>query len=118
MAATPERPGRLIVTADDWGYCERYNAGIEQAARAGAIDAVSAMVLRPDCDPAIAASGVEVGLHLELPDGSTFFRIAEEESAARISPRSRATRRKRSSASSAARPPTSTVTTMLTRSRR
>ena len=67
MAASAE-PGQLIVTADDWGYCRRYNAGIAEAARARAIDAVSALVLRPDCDPAIAETGVEIGLHLEPPD--------------------------------------------------
>jgi len=68
MAATADQPGQLIVTADDWGYSSSYNAGIVRAARAGAIDAVSAMVLRTDCDPAIAETGVEVGLHLELPE--------------------------------------------------
>jgi predicted glycoside hydrolase/deacetylase ChbG (UPF0249 family) len=62
---------RLIITADDWGYSRRYNAGIEEAARAGAVDAVSAMVLRPACDPApILECGVEVGLHLELPEAT------------------------------------------------
>lgn len=71
MTEHSERPGQLIVTADDWGYCRRYNAGIEEAARAAAIDAVSAMVLRPDCDPAIAESGVEVGLHLEPPESGS-----------------------------------------------
>lgn len=60
--------GVLIVTADDWGYSPRYNAGILAAARAGAVDSASAMVLRPGCDPApLLESGVEVGLHLELP---------------------------------------------------
>ena len=68
MAATPDQPGQLIVTADDWGYRARYNTGIEEAARAGAIDAASAMVLRAHCDSGIAETGVEVGLHLELPE--------------------------------------------------
>ena len=59
--------GRLIITADDWGYSPRYNAGIVEAMRSGAIDAVSALVLRPECDPApLLEAGVEVGLHLEL----------------------------------------------------
>lgn len=61
----------LIVTADDWGYSERYNAGILTAVRALAVDAVSAMVLRPACDPApLLAAGVEVGLHIEIPEGA------------------------------------------------
>jgi predicted glycoside hydrolase/deacetylase ChbG (UPF0249 family) len=61
---------RLIVTADDYGYSRRYNEGILRAAAAGAIDATSAMVLRPACDPTpIAGSGVEVGLHVERPVG-------------------------------------------------
>jgi predicted glycoside hydrolase/deacetylase ChbG (UPF0249 family) len=61
---------RLIVTADDYGYSSRYNEGILRAASAGAIDAASAMVLHGDCAPEpILASGVEVGLHIELPAG-------------------------------------------------
>jgi predicted glycoside hydrolase/deacetylase ChbG (UPF0249 family) len=57
---------RLIVNADDWGYSPLYNAGILEAARAGAIDAVSAMVLRPACEPKpLLECGVEIGLHLE-----------------------------------------------------
>jgi predicted glycoside hydrolase/deacetylase ChbG (UPF0249 family) len=57
----------LIITADDWGYSPRYDAGIVEAIGAGAIDAVSALVLRPNCDPApLLEAGVEVGLHLEL----------------------------------------------------
>ena len=62
-------PGKLIITADDWGYSGRYNAGIEEALRSAALDAVSAMVTRPACEPGpLLESGVEVGLHLELPD--------------------------------------------------
>lgn len=61
---------RLIVTADDYGYCTRYNEGILRAAAAGAVDAVGAMVLRGACaPPPILESGVEVGLHLELVPG-------------------------------------------------
>jgi predicted glycoside hydrolase/deacetylase ChbG (UPF0249 family) len=59
-------PTSLIICADDWGYSSRYNAGILAAARARAIDAVGAMVLRPACEPEqLLESGVEVGLHLE-----------------------------------------------------
>jgi predicted glycoside hydrolase/deacetylase ChbG (UPF0249 family) len=61
---------RLIVTADDYGYSARYNEGILRAAAGGGIDAASAMVLRGACAPApILESGVEVGLHIELPPG-------------------------------------------------
>jgi predicted glycoside hydrolase/deacetylase ChbG (UPF0249 family) len=64
------KPGQLIITADDWGYSPLYNAGIEEVVRAGAVDAVSAMVLRPACEPGpLLEAGVEVGLHLELPAG-------------------------------------------------
>ncbi len=60
-------PARLIVTADDYGYSARYDEGILQAARAGAIDAASAMALRDAGNPApLLETGVEVGLHLEL----------------------------------------------------
>ena len=69
MTMASDRPGTLVVTADDWGYSARYNAGIEEAIGAGGVDAVSAMVLRPDCDPGpLLERGVEVGLHLELPE--------------------------------------------------
>ena len=64
-------PPGLIVTADDYGYAPGYDAGILEAARAGAVDAVSVMVLRgPDAEP-LLATGVEIGLHLEIdaPDG-------------------------------------------------
>ena len=58
----------LIVTADDYGYSPRYDRGILEAAREGAVDAVSAMVWGPAFDPGpLAENGVEVGLHLELP---------------------------------------------------
>jgi predicted glycoside hydrolase/deacetylase ChbG (UPF0249 family) len=62
----------LLITADDYGYSPRYSEGIVRAAAAGALDAVSAMVTRPGCDPVpLLESGVEVGLHLELPGGAT-----------------------------------------------
>ncbi len=65
-------PARLIVTADDYGYSRRYDEGILRAAHARAIDAASAMVLREAGDPApLLESGVEVGLHLELPPGTS-----------------------------------------------
>jgi chitin disaccharide deacetylase len=57
----------LIVVADDYGRSPAYDAGITEAVRAGAVDAVSAMAPR-DLDPApLLNSEVEVGLHLELP---------------------------------------------------
>ena len=58
----------LIVNADDYGYGRSYNRGILEVARARALDAVSAMVLREGCDPEpLLETGIEVGLHLELP---------------------------------------------------
>jgi predicted glycoside hydrolase/deacetylase ChbG (UPF0249 family) len=61
----------LLITADDYGYSPSYREGILRAARAGALDAVSAMVTRPWCDPApLLTSGVEIGLHLELEGGA------------------------------------------------
>jgi predicted glycoside hydrolase/deacetylase ChbG (UPF0249 family) len=57
----------LIISADDYGYSPAYDRGILEAARAGAVDAVSAMVGREAVDPdPLLATGVEVGLHLEL----------------------------------------------------
>jgi predicted glycoside hydrolase/deacetylase ChbG (UPF0249 family) len=61
----------LLITADDYGYSLRYNEGILRAAEAGALDAVSAMVTRPWCEPEpLLASGVEIGLHLDLQGGA------------------------------------------------
>ncbi len=55
----------LVIHADDYGYGPGYDAGIVAAAAAGAIDGASVMALR-DADPRpIAATGVELGLHLE-----------------------------------------------------
>jgi len=63
---------RLIITADDFGLWPSYDAGIMEAVRAGAVDAVSVMARRMDPLPAeLAAWGGAVGLHLEAgPDGS------------------------------------------------
>jgi predicted glycoside hydrolase/deacetylase ChbG (UPF0249 family) len=67
MPEPPTSRPRLIITADDWGYSPSYNEGILEAANAGAIDAAGAMVLRPFCDPAaLVATGIEIGLHLEV----------------------------------------------------
>ena len=57
----------LVINADDYGLAPAYDEGIVTAARAGAIDGASAMVLRERLDPApLAATGIAVGLHLEL----------------------------------------------------
>jgi predicted glycoside hydrolase/deacetylase ChbG (UPF0249 family) len=57
----------LIISADDYGYWPSYDAGILEAARAGAIDAVSVMVRRgPVNARELLLAGPEVGLHLEL----------------------------------------------------
>jgi predicted glycoside hydrolase/deacetylase ChbG (UPF0249 family) len=58
---------KLIITADDYGYRPRYDEGILAAARAGAVDAVSAFSLRPELRPEpLLETGVEIGLHLDL----------------------------------------------------
>jgi predicted glycoside hydrolase/deacetylase ChbG (UPF0249 family) len=59
----------LVITADDYGYRPSYNRGILEAARAGAVDAVSAMVEREFCDAEpLLRTGIAIGLHLELPE--------------------------------------------------
>jgi len=59
----------LIITADDLGYHPRYDAGILEAVAAGAIDAVSVMVLRIEAPPPLPeGSGPALGLHLEPGD--------------------------------------------------
>jgi predicted glycoside hydrolase/deacetylase ChbG (UPF0249 family) len=61
-------PPLLRIVADDYGYHPRYDAGILAAAQAGAIDAVSAMVLR-DLDPEpLLSNPVSIGIHLEPLD--------------------------------------------------
>ncbi len=69
MATVRERAA-LIITADDYGYSPRYDQGIIEAATARAVDSVSVMVTRGplDVDP-LLATGVELGLHLELAEG-------------------------------------------------
>jgi predicted glycoside hydrolase/deacetylase ChbG (UPF0249 family) len=58
----------LIITADDYGYSPRYDEGIVEAAGAGAVDSVSVMVARNALDPQpLLDTGVEAGLHLDLP---------------------------------------------------
>jgi predicted glycoside hydrolase/deacetylase ChbG (UPF0249 family) len=57
----------LIITADDYGYHPRFDEGILRAARAGAVDAVSAFATREGLPAAaLLETGVEVGLHLDL----------------------------------------------------
>jgi chitin disaccharide deacetylase len=69
LGVSADRP-RLLITADDYGYSSEYNLGLLEAAEAGAVDAVGAMVMRGWCDPApLLAAGVEVGLHLEAAGG-------------------------------------------------
>jgi chitin disaccharide deacetylase len=64
----PARAPRLLIAADDYGYRPAYDRGILEAARAGAVAAVSVMVEREFCDPGpLLETGIEVGLHLELP---------------------------------------------------
>lgn len=66
---------RLIITADDYGYHPRYDEGILRAAETRAVDAVSAFALRQGLGPErLLATGVEIGLHLEL-DGTA---VAEQ----------------------------------------
>jgi predicted glycoside hydrolase/deacetylase ChbG (UPF0249 family) len=58
-----------VISADDYGYGPTYDRGLLEAAVAGAVDAAGAMVLRDGCDPEpLVDTGVEIGLHLELPE--------------------------------------------------
>lgn len=69
---------QLILTADDYGYSRRYDEGILTAARAGALDAVSAFATREALGPEpLLATGVEVGLHLDLGAPATAARADE-----------------------------------------
>ena len=57
---------RLLIVADDYGYARSYDRGILEAAAAGTIDAAGAMVTREPDPGRLLATGVEIGLHLEL----------------------------------------------------
>src|SRR5436190_11615642 len=58
----------LIITADDYGYRPSYDRGILEVAAAGAVDAAGIMTARGGLEPdPLLATGVEIGLHLELP---------------------------------------------------
>jgi predicted glycoside hydrolase/deacetylase ChbG (UPF0249 family) len=67
VAVEREAESRLVIVADDYGYAPAYDAGIVEAASAGAIDAVSVMVVRRPDPTALVETGVDLGLHLELP---------------------------------------------------
>lgn len=55
----------LTITADDFGYHPSYDAGIIEAARAGALDSASVLVTGTGSDPSpLVEIGVAVGLHL------------------------------------------------------
>jgi predicted glycoside hydrolase/deacetylase ChbG (UPF0249 family) len=63
---------RLVVCADDFGQSAPIDAGILSLARTGRLTAVSALPLGPAFTadlPALLATGVEVGLHLDLTEG-------------------------------------------------
>lgn len=60
------QPTPMIIVADDFGLCSSYDAGIMEAASAGAIDAASVIVGRGGGRIGeLLATGVAVGLHLE-----------------------------------------------------
>ncbi len=66
MSRIARRGRTLTITADDFGLSPLYDRGILVAAKAGAIDAASVMVLRsPAQIDDLLACGVGVGLHLE-----------------------------------------------------
>lgn len=56
-----------MITADDYGYATAYDEGIVEAAGEGAVDSVSAFANRDAAGAEkLLATGVEVGLHLDL----------------------------------------------------
>jgi hopanoid biosynthesis associated protein HpnK len=63
----------LIVTADDFGIHESVNEAVEQASRAGTLNAASLMVSAPAAEDAIRRArtlpNLRVGLHVVLADG-------------------------------------------------
>jgi len=65
-----ERPRRLIINADDLGYDPAINRGIVEAMRKGAVTSATLMVNLPhSAEGAALASGLAVGLHLNLARG-------------------------------------------------
>jgi len=63
----------LIVTADDFGLHESINEAVEQASRAGALNAASLMVTARATKDAVRRArllpNLRVGLHVVLADG-------------------------------------------------
>ena len=66
-------PRRVTFTADDFGLTESVNRAVEQAHRAGRLDAASLMVAGPAAADAVQRAqtipGLRVGLHLVVIDG-------------------------------------------------
>ena len=63
---------RLVVCADDFGQSEPIDRGILALARAGRLGAVSCLPLGPALAgdlPALLATGVDAGVHLDLTEG-------------------------------------------------
>ena len=70
---SPQRPPRLIVTADDFGAALEVNAAVEAAHRDGILSATSLMVSGPAAEDAVKRArrmpSLRVGLHVVLVDG-------------------------------------------------
>jgi predicted glycoside hydrolase/deacetylase ChbG (UPF0249 family) len=69
MEATIDEAPALVITADDFGYRDAYDAGIVLVARAGSIDRVSVMARRTSDVEALLELDVALGLHLEDDGG-------------------------------------------------
>jgi hopanoid biosynthesis associated protein HpnK len=73
MRGAPDKPGGLIITADDFGLDQAVNDAVEQAHTQGVLSAASLMVSAPATEDAIARAKrlprLAVGLHLVLADG-------------------------------------------------
>jgi predicted glycoside hydrolase/deacetylase ChbG (UPF0249 family) len=64
---------RLVVCADDFGQSEAIDAAVLRLAGAGVVTAVSCLAAGPSFHrdaPALLGSGAEVGVHLDLTDGT------------------------------------------------
>jgi chitin disaccharide deacetylase len=72
---------RLTVTADDFGLSEAVNEAVEQAHRAGALDAASLMVAGPAAVDAVQRArtmpDLHIGLHLVVIEGPAVLPCAE-----------------------------------------
>lgn len=72
--------GRLIVNADDFGFCEGVNRAVKQAHTGGILTSTTTMAGMPAAAQAIESAcqmpDLGVGVHLNLTEGTSVSPVA------------------------------------------